>query len=546
MSPPGRTPGEPGRAQREAAPVSAPVSATTNAAQYGAFHCDGMALALPVSALREAVPLGPLLALPCAAPFVVGGFERRGQVLPVLDLALVLGRDGPAAPRAHALVVAHAGRLAALAVDTIDGIFTAAAGEHRGNGASRADVGAACLHLGALQRADLGVMVQELSPQALLALPGLPWVAATDGPEPGAGRAGRTGRTGESAPARPVVLLHCGALKLAIDALAVQSTLAAPAVHDSALARGHCRGVIEHAGRSVPAVDLRALCGFGRQPMDPAQPGPAVVLALEAGLVALLVDSIDDVRSVDPAQRVALSPLGLAEPALFEAALSLSAAEAASPEEGGESDGAPWLLLSAPALRDHELLQALAGVHAQGPGAGRTARAGGAAASTGPSSVAPRVVSFMLDTEFVVPIDGLEEILRCPAELTGRCGDSRNAGLMVSRGRSIPVLDLCTLAGLPAVPLPAEASVLVVRLGAGWAGAAGFVGFAVPALKSIETVRWTPPAPATRLGARDSRVAALGVKRFALLGDGDQERVVHVLDLQALAGRLLCGEAAAA
>jgi purine-binding chemotaxis protein CheW len=74
--------------------------------------------ALPVENVREVAELDGLTAVPGAAAGVLGVRNFHGQVLPVFDLARVLGgsRDG----RPPRLVVAdHLGRLAGLAVDEV-------------------------------------------------------------------------------------------------------------------------------------------------------------------------------------------------------------------------------------------------------------------------------------------------------------------------------------------------------------------------------------------------------------------------------------------
>lgn len=477
------------------------------AGQYGAFRCDGMALALPVLALREALPHPQTLPLPCASPHVVGGIELRGAVLPLIDLALVLGRPRPTGSRAHALVIAHGERRLALAVDAIDGIFGV-----DDDAAAQAGTDPAELYAGAVRRPDQGTMVQRLSPQALLDLPGLPRSRDQTGQD----------RANRSITTQPVLLLRCGRLKLALDALVVQKTLAGPALQPSVIARAPCRGVIEQDGVRMAAVDLREICGFGPQPPR-SKPSPVVVLMLDEGPLGLLVDSVDDVRLVADKQRVPVSSLGLPAPELFEAALALAA------DDAGADDGSPHLLLSAAALRRHDALRSLASVH-------------GHPDSRKPSTQATdagRIVSFMMGSEFAVPIGDLQEILRCPEGFNAFGAEALDGGMacgiVVSRGRSIPVLDLQRLAGMTADDDACERRVLVVRRGAMHAG------FAVPSLKSIDSVRWAPSADTRRLATTDPRFMALGVTRFVLLGEGAEQRMVPVLDLPALADRLAGG-----
>ena len=84
------------------------------------------AYALPIENVLEVAELGDLAAVPGAGPAVLGVRNLHGQVLPVFDLARVLGiaRDG----RPPCVVVAEQhGRLAGLAVDEVTDVAPLAA-----------------------------------------------------------------------------------------------------------------------------------------------------------------------------------------------------------------------------------------------------------------------------------------------------------------------------------------------------------------------------------------------------------------------------------
>lgn len=79
------------------------------------------AYAVPVGHVREITPLGGLTAVPGARPGILGVRNLRGQILPVADLALILGL--PAATSPALLLVAESGDLqAGLAVDAVSAV----------------------------------------------------------------------------------------------------------------------------------------------------------------------------------------------------------------------------------------------------------------------------------------------------------------------------------------------------------------------------------------------------------------------------------------
>ena len=60
--------------------------------QYLAFSLGGEAFAMGIAAILEVVPLGHLTPVPLMPPDILGVINLRGSVVPVLDLAVRLGR----------------------------------------------------------------------------------------------------------------------------------------------------------------------------------------------------------------------------------------------------------------------------------------------------------------------------------------------------------------------------------------------------------------------------------------------------------------------
>jgi purine-binding chemotaxis protein CheW len=76
------------------------------------------AYAMPVRHVREVVSLGEVTVVPGSRPEMLGARNLRGQILPVIDLALLLGISASAS--SGCLLVAEAdGRAAGFAVDSV-------------------------------------------------------------------------------------------------------------------------------------------------------------------------------------------------------------------------------------------------------------------------------------------------------------------------------------------------------------------------------------------------------------------------------------------
>jgi purine-binding chemotaxis protein CheW len=85
---------------------------------------------LEVPWLREVLPLRDLLPLPMAAHDLLGLAQWRGRMLPVLDLAALLGApSAPSTPARRLLVLASASAVLAVPVTEVHGIQSLTLGE---------------------------------------------------------------------------------------------------------------------------------------------------------------------------------------------------------------------------------------------------------------------------------------------------------------------------------------------------------------------------------------------------------------------------------
>lgn len=77
---------DPGRPVSSVPPVAPPV-----ALRLVCFELRGQELALPIREVRETLPLQPITRVVLAPPCLAGVFSLRGEIVPVVDLAILLG-----------------------------------------------------------------------------------------------------------------------------------------------------------------------------------------------------------------------------------------------------------------------------------------------------------------------------------------------------------------------------------------------------------------------------------------------------------------------
>ena len=501
---------------------------------------------------------------------MVGGITLRGVTVPVVDLRLALGQPAdPSAPDACVIVMVDSGCILGLLADGVTGVFTAPPeAVTRMQHLAPADAAALLLAGTVRTRADLAPTLL-LDPAALARLPQVPmvvdpepqrqhsaavaWAAAS--PDALTAAAGGRAAVAAAAPsaaalaataaaaaavssaaaARPVVLMRCGRMPLAIDAMGVHATLSHTQVQPSALAMGHCRGVIDHAGGKLPLVDLLSLCGMGRTDLSGAF--QAFIVRLETGLVAFAVDEVVDVVRVPDAAVVPVPRFAVPHPALFAGALPM-AALSAEVVARARTPAQQFLMLDAQALKAHADVAGLAAtgmpaVAGGTPAAGTADAPAGAAgldaglAAAGAALARRHMLTYALAGETATPIEQVAEILAYADEGAVFADGGTLLGMVMNRGRSIPVLCLSRLTGATPPPPGASVSVLVVH------SAGEHIGFAVPQLRSIEPADW--PLAADARGGAPHAGGPLDTRNLARVRSGGPDRLLPVLDLLALA-----------
>jgi purine-binding chemotaxis protein CheW len=451
---------------------------------------------------------------------VIGGINVRGVIIPVLDLRIAFGRSAPPLAHAGVILMVHDGRILGLLVESVTGVFfQAPAGINR----IVVDDPIAAIFSGSVQNAEDGALVSILSSQAIAGIPGLPMVCD---PEPQR----QPGTFDAEKPdvghdATPLMLVRCGRSALAVEAMAVHTTLSNPKVEHSPLAGGHWRGIIEYSGFRIPAVDFAGFCG-----LDALSPGctpHAFIIRLAAGMVAFLVEEVVDVVRGRLEDVVAVPGFALARRELFRGALP---ARSLPPELGRrDAHRAPhYLVLDKTALFTHDEVVALSAINT-GVASGHRPPGEFTPPAASRPAAPRRMIIYASGRDLATPLEQLVEILPYSPDLTERDDGNPLVGILINRGRTIPVLCLAQLATGAREQRTREASVLVVE------SDGELVGFAVTGLKSIGQAHWEPELPATGVRPADALSQAVHSLSRALCVDADGERMLPVLDLRRIA-----------
>lgn len=127
-------------------------------------------------------------------------------------------------------------------------------------------------------------------------------------------------------------------------------------------------------------------------------------------------------------------------------------------------------------------------------------------------------LTYTLAGEVATSLSQIQEIVPHRPDMARFQGHADLLGMLVNRGASIPIMNLCGLLNLPTPEVTADTSVLLAK------SAGESVGFAAPQLRIIESSDWepSPEAQAASLTARSASTP----RQLAKVGQAGEIRML--------------------
>jgi purine-binding chemotaxis protein CheW len=428
----------------------------------GLLRLCGIELAVPVDWVREVVPCPGTMG-PCfgSHPALIGSIGVRGDVIPVVDVTVLLGFGERTGTGGTIVVLRKDDVLLGLRIDTVSGLYRIPVSAVR----ELIDSG------GAARLVDRAFVREEhlvgiVDPDALFTMPGLPLVRCTV----------RHADHGALGRASPFVLVTVAGVQIAIDSHLVESTAPATSLRRCAVpAPGWARSV-NYLGRDVRVFDQLATLGLDGATPEESQ-GPVILLRIAP--VKLVGWHVESVRSVARIASDKFGPL----PSGLAGRASLFGGTATDPG-GGQN-----LVLDSAAVCADPAIVAMAALCREATEAGgrSIAMAKGKADATGAFLIfdtGERLLATPLDAiREVVPFRGLSSRVE---DYSGLCG--------LSDHRGAPVSVYAVEAGVQ----PDDAKLLIIARDQEGQGARGFLA------QRLATIINAPalPVPGGSPGAR--------------------------------------------
>lgn len=406
---------------------------------------------IAVSHLREVMAMPERLEpLPSSVTGVAGCVVLRGQVIPVVDLAAMIG-DSPALDGGKARIV-----VILCLQDQLFGICAAAANRI---------VPAQDIRPQPIRNAATGLRETLLATFALIGAEVIPIldVPALAGLGLPLSRDDRV-TTSSFDRTDQFLLFEMAGISFALPIIEIEATVPETEIERKGMDSRYCDGTLRRLGREIAVVDAVRLAGLA--PGNPRQGrSSAVVLRLEGERrIALRADRIYDITHIRLGDIAPLPRLVCTRPELFSGVV---------PRE----EGSAYFLLNHAALRADPALLALGATAmvstADADLAGRAARA---AALRSDLALLMRA-----GEDFALPATEVREILPMQAahHPSGRLG---HLGNVSHRKRLLPIFSLAELQGLPPTTFDHRAAVVVTRVDG------DDIGLAVEALIAVEHV----------------------------------------------------------
>ena len=468
----------------------------------GLLSTAGMDLALPLSALREVVPCPEELgAIPVAAVGLLGVMTLRSTIVPVVDLAHVLGLEHARDRGQVVVVVAHQGQVLGLLVDRIRGMAAVPTSAVVEMGCQ----GGELIFSGSFHDLTQGHVVSLIDPDAVLSLPGVPVVRESpDRSDLGAASVSVAASASRRV-TRSLTLVRCGPFNLAIDVAFLHSTVPAPDLRSSPADGPLCLGVTAVAGFDVAVADVLTLLGLGTLKDTVLECG--LVLDLPAGQVVLGVGSMIGLHDVPEDLIVALPSVASSAPTLLTRVADVPGVGVCLLIDGTE-------LL---ATRDVVSLSRIA--TASDLGAGQDAGSQRALAA------GPLHLSYTAGVGLATELGQVVEVLAYPKELVRSTGAPGVLGFVVHRGVAVPVVCLSEVLSRDPDAYTAASRLLLIEVDG------ESVAYAVASLHAILKLAWVDVS-----AVRPETSTVLGSCPLVQLDTMDA--LLPVLDLHALTRRL--------
>lgn len=389
---------------------------------YGTFHLAGSEFALAVDAIQEVVnEPAHFEPIPLSPDYILGLFNLRGVIVPVVDLRTIFHLQTDEKPRdgRKVAIVEYGNHCIGLIFDGTGDVFNGKYVEHSKFSRDPGDPRETIVD-GVFKMENGERLVQVLDPFELLKLDRLPRAAgAATGRKKSVSKGHR----------KQCISFTVGDCLCALDMNDIKEIIQIDQIDNTALAHGFTLGAINLRGKTVPVVDFPVYLGN----RDEATPVAALsagkkVIVMKVGeeFISLLVDNIEDIISYYNEDILSFPAFGTARGDLVRGCLS------------NNLDKTVMLLEHQKILTDEELVTVTRG-HSK---LFRADSDGELSSMAGETAEKKTYITFSVDTQYAVEMMNVNEVISFPEKIVHPPSTPRFIEGMVNlRGELIPIIN---------------------------------------------------------------------------------------------------------
>lgn len=479
---------------------------------YGTFFVAESEFAITVSAIQEVVNEPKQFTdVPLSPDYLIGLFNLRGVIIPVVDLRTIFGFGLPKAAGVErkVAIIEHGEHCFGLLVDRTGDVFNAREAERSVFSRTRGDLRETVID-GVFKLENGKRLVQILDPFELLSLDKLPRVA-------GALRSALSRK--KKGARKQCISFLIGTSVCAFDMTSIKEIVELERIDNTALASDWTLGAIDLRGSTVPVIDFRLFLGQERpETVDELIDGGSKLMVMKIGdnLISLLVDEIDTIISFYDEDLLPFPGVGLERSEIFTGCLC-------------DDDDRMVLLLDHELVISDEQLKAVTRGHSalfnERDEAARTSKTANGEKRT--------LLTFKVGAQFALDIDKVNEVISYPdTVMTPPSIPDFIAGMVNLRGELIPIVNLRTLYNMPLIE-PEQTKLLVFTKGQ------NKYAIMVDSVSSIVSISDQNSNILPKLSdeATGSEISN-DVQEVVLLTEVDADQALMMLDLNAVVARL--------
>jgi len=392
---------------------------------FGSFYIGSMEVAINVKSIHEVVNFPEkIIQMPLAPTFLLGVFNLRGLIIPIINLKSLLKFDDTAiTPSQKIAIVDHEGAKVGLVFDSTSEII-------RVNNQILSDFSYSSesshkVISGAIKLDSGCRILQIINPFALVSIENIPRIIEQQNKK----IKNDTRSSYQHENRKKCISFSVNDLKMGFEISGIHEIIKIPEIQQSAIKSDICIGIVNLRGQTIPVIDLAIMLGTTPNASQKNEDKRIIILKIEKELFGLMVNAVESINTYTTENIMPIPLLNKARSNMFLGCISL--------EEFGDI----ILLNYNGVLTNSEIIEIT-----QGHSKIYSSNSSEETKNARKNIVRQAYISFKLDHLFGVSIKDIREIINYSDEIISAPGmPSFVKGLLNLRGKLITIIDTRSL-----------------------------------------------------------------------------------------------------